>query len=128
MDERKLIWVVGSEADNCVGVVLKHNCISLHRILVMGPICTIPFTSTRQRSLEDLELMAVKMPRMKIGVVIVDDNLDDTTVWEDEWIDVTIDGRVRGELLVDCQSRVKGWHLLRDVSIVVDGKSSSSVR
>jgi len=60
-------------------------------------------------------------------VVVVDHNLDDFTMLNYEWVDLTVHLGIRGKLSSDCVRSVESGNILGDVSFVVHGKARHSV-
>ena len=89
-----LIWVVGSEADDCVGLGLEHDRVALYGRAGIVGVCAGEETRVRICSFDDLESVAVKMPWVQVAVSVVDDNLDDVVILDDIGVDLAIDERV----------------------------------
>lgn len=77
---------------------------------------------------DDLELVAVKMPGVAEGNVIVDDNLNYVAILDEEGIGVhAVDGRVHLVLLWCADGSVESWNLLGKIRDIVDDGAWNAV-
>lgn len=60
-------WVIGSESDDSITLVLNHERVSSDRRGWQVRVCSAERTSFGERSFEDLELMAMEMHRVLCG-------------------------------------------------------------
>jgi len=112
------------ESQDDVAVTVNTDDISHHGLGIScrGVVCGIGATAG-----DDLELMAVQMPWVLERSLVVDHNLNDVIVAYDEWVDLPVDGGVVPHALGCGQGSVQSWHMLRQVSDVVDDSASNVI-
>jgi hypothetical protein len=119
--------VVGAETQDGVAVVFDHDCVALDG----GPrdVGEQAFVGAAIEvgALQDLEVVAVQVPRVQVVVVVVDDNFYDVAVLHHEGIDLAVDLGVGGEFGTDGVSCVQGWDLGRHVGLVVHCETLDTV-
>ena len=123
----ELIWVIGAESDHRVSAILHHQRVPSHGRLGVVSIGPREITCIWGCSLQDLELVAVEVEGVEVGVVIVDDYLDNVAVIEDEWVDGTVDLGIRVIFASYRQSGVEGWDLWGNICNVVEAEARDAV-
>src|SRR6266498_3670382 len=126
MRRDELIWIVGTEPQNGVTLILNHDRVSPHwslrEVAITGEeshLWSCPF--------EDLELMAMKMEGVETLVMVIDNNFDYLAVFDHVRVHLTIHYGIRRVLISNGQGGVQRWDLLRQVGHVVDDEPLDSI-
>ena len=83
--------VVGLEADDDVGILVRHDGVALQgRRRDVGPVAA-EGTDVRVTALDDLEVVPVDVPWVQVVVVVVDDDLNGLAIVEHEGVDLAVD-------------------------------------
>jgi hypothetical protein len=122
--------VVGFEAEDDVASSLHAGDIAPHWHWV-GLTWVVALTvgvSVRGGASDDLELVAVKVPRVAVRGFIINDDFNNIAVLNGKRVGVdAVDSRVHLVLLRDAQGGVEGWNLLRQVGNIVDDGAGNTV-
>ncbi len=71
--------------------------------------------------------MAVEMHGMKIVMAVVDDKLDDLTVFEYEWIGIDTVNKGVGAVVADCKRSIERGHFLGQICDIIDSESGNAI-
>lgn len=122
--------VVGLEAEDDVASCLNAGDIAphWHWVSLTWVVALTVDVGVRCGTSDNLELVAVKMPRVTARGFVVDDDFNDVAVLNGEGVGVdAVDGRVHLVLLRDTQGGVEGWDLLRQVRDVIDDSTGNTI-
>ncbi len=94
--------IIRLESPDRVAILVQHDGVSADGCRGdVGGVCAGPDSSVRGRSFEDLELMAVEMHGVEVVMAVVDDKLDDLSVFEYEWIGIDTVDKGIGAVVAD---------------------------
>jgi hypothetical protein len=118
-------WVGGLESQNSIRVGHDVNCVTHRRVRVDIRIWTRPLSRIGVRSVKHLEMVAVKMERVHSTVNVIDNNINNVTIFDDERMDSAIHNWV-GVVCASCCCSVKGRYLLVNIRRAVDARSAQN--
>jgi len=106
--------VGGIEADDGMRVWHDGHGVAARRGAGVAAVRARPVARAAGRTGQDLEVMTVQVERVRCGIDVIDDDLDDIAVIDDEGVDLAVDIWVGVVVTRGCRT-VERRHLLPDV-------------